>query len=99
MNVESVKALGSRSRKTTAISSAKNKTGIVFKVGDKVQLTKKAAKSYANPIPMLQAFYAGRPVRVAKIVSFFPDVKGLAHVVPKLGGYWSWDVNDLEKVE
>ena len=72
-----------------------NKAKVIFSPGDKVKLTKKALVAAVNPEP---ALFAGQPIKDSVVVSLFPDVKGLVLLRQKLGGYWTWDVDDLEKV-
>ena len=83
-----------RSKKTRVITEYKNKFGVTFKEGDRVMLSKKAFVT-KDPTPPQ---FLGQPVTRGKIVSLFPDWAGLVIVEPRLGGYSTWNVNDLEKL-
>lgn len=84
-----------RSKKTRQVASCKDQAGTVFKVGDVVSLRRGAFRTN-DPAPPL---FLGQRVMKGKIEALFPDVKGLVLVLPRLGGYWSWDVNELKKVK
>ena len=78
-----------------AVTQYKNKFGRVFQVGDTVELKHKAFK-VKDP---RQPLFAGSPVHKGKITSLLPEVKGLVIVEPRLGGFHSWSVEDLKRVE
>ena len=73
----------------------KNKFGQAFKLGDTVGLKKRAFR-VKDP---RQPLFAGNPIRKGKITAILQDAKGLVIVEPRLGGFNSWDVNDLKKIE
>lgn len=85
-----------RSKKTRQVRKYTNKSGVTFKVGDIVKLSKTAftVKDLMPPTSLL-----GRRAVKGKITSLFNDVKDLVLVEPKLGGFSTWDVNDLELLE
>lgn len=76
------------------VTEYKNKAGVTFKAGDRVGLTSKAFNTYQKSD---DPTFAGQAVRTARISTLLPDVKGLVQLATRLGGYWTWDVNDLEK--
>ena len=80
-----------RSNKTKEVNLYRNRKGVAFHCGDRVILTRKALANYS----VKPALFAGRVVTEGKIVSLFTDVCGLVFVEPRLGGYHTWDVNDL----
>lgn len=75
-----------RKKTTKRILQCRNKTGETFSVGDVVTLNSRAIKTYAShdilPMP-------------TTIDSFFNDIKDLALLTRPIGGYHTWDVNDL----
>ncbi|MEO6564814.1 MAG: hypothetical protein ABIO63_02160, partial [Casimicrobiaceae bacterium] len=75
--------------------AVKGKDKVVLKVGDKVRLKKGVFQLY---VARDKEVFGGLEVIEARIEYFFQDVKGLAKLEYMLGGYWSWNVNDLEKV-
>ena len=77
------------------VQQYKNKSGVMFKVGSQVQLKPKALKLFRKTDGEL---FAGREVSKARIAYLFPETKGLVRLEQKLGGYWTWDVNDLEEI-
>jgi hypothetical protein len=85
-----------RSKKTKIVREYKNRQGITFRIGDTVSLTRKAFQVH-DPTPPTKLL-TGKRIVQGKIVSLFPDVEGLALVEPKLGGFHTWDVNDLRKI-
>lgn len=87
-------ALKTRSVRNKQPAEYKNKAGSAFRKGDCVRLTY-GAFTTRDPAPPT---YAGKRIMRAIIVSLFSDVKGLVLVEPKLGGYHTWDVDDLEHV-
>lgn len=63
-----------------------------FQIGDKVTL--KLGKVFTTTDPNPPTF-AGRRVVKAKIETL---ENGVAILDVKLGGFWVWDINELEKV-
>jgi hypothetical protein len=84
-----------RSSKTKTPTSYTNKKNVVFHSGDTVKLTEKAFQTNDASLPT----FAGRRITKGKITSLLADVKGLVVVEPRLGGFYTWNVDDLEKVE
>lgn len=78
------------------VSEYRNKKGVAFKVGDKVGLTARALVLYKRMEG--DATFAGNLIETTRIFTLLPDVRGQVVLEQKLGGYWTWDVNDLEKV-
>ena len=72
-----------------------NRKRVLFRVDDRVRLNSRALVSYRK---QEGEFFAGREIKQTRIKYLFPDVKGLVRLETRLGGYWTWDVNDLEKV-
>jgi hypothetical protein len=66
-----------------------------FKVGDLVELRPRALVLYKK---LEGEVFAGRLVTQTRIKSLFPDIRGLVRLEKRLGGYWTWSVNDLELV-
>lgn len=79
-----------------AVKSYKNKAGVAFETGDVIYLKKGVLTLFKKSE---QPVFAGKNIMIATVDYLFPDVKGLVRLNVKLGGYWTWDVNDLEKVE
>jgi hypothetical protein len=73
------------------VNEYKNKAGVVFQVGDVVALNKDALTWFKTKDDM----FAGVPVINSPIYTLLPDVKGTVVLKRQLGGYWTWDVNDL----
>jgi len=73
-----------------------NKAKVAFGVGNRVRLKPAALKLFKKTEGEL---FAGREILQARIAYLFPDVKGLVRVETRLGGYWTWDVDDLEIIE
>jgi len=73
----------------------KNKAGQEFETGTRVRLTKKALSLFRTTDDKA---YAGKGITVTAVGYVFPDIKGLVRLEDKVGGYWTWDVNDLEVV-
>ena len=65
-------------------------------VGDKVRLKKRAFQIY---VAREKDMSGGLEITEARIEYFFSGVKGLAKLEHRLGGYWSWNVEDLELVQ
>lgn len=84
-----------KSKRTREKTVYINKDGVSFSPGDYVQLKPKTLKLFHRTDGDL---FAGREIVKSQIVYLFPDIKGFVRVLKKLGGYWTWDVNDLEKV-
>jgi hypothetical protein len=76
--------------------AVKGKDSVKLNVGDKVRLKKRTFQLY---VAREKDMHGGLEITEARIEYFFSGVKGLAKLEYKLGGYWSWDVNDLEKVQ
>lgn len=72
-----------------------NKAGVEFRVGDRVQLRPKTFKTI-DPNP---PEFAGRRITQTTIRALFSDIQGGVVLKVRLGGFWSWNVDDLEKVE
>ena len=71
-----------------------NKAGTVFQLGEKVELNIKALRFQTqDPKPPT---FAGRRITKTQITSLLPN-KGLVLLEVRLGGYWAWSVDDLEK--
>ena len=79
-------------RKT--VRQFKNNLGVTFHAGDTVKLTYKAFKTYDDEAPG----FAGRILNYSKIASLLSDTKGTVALEQRLGGFYTWNVNDLEKV-
>lgn len=75
----------------------KNKKGEEFCVGSLVRLGDNAFPIPENLLRVVPMF-AGKPTKKAKVVSL-GTTKGIVFVSPKLGGYHSWDVEELRKVK
>lgn len=84
-----------RSKKTKVVRQYTNNSGVKFHVGDEVKLSEKALTT----MDPFRHTFAGRPVTRGKIVSLFSDVTGLTIVEPKLGGFHTWHVDDLKKIQ
>ena len=72
----------------------RNERGQIVKAGDTVQLTRRAFQTHVQN----REQFAGTSIMKTKVASVFGDIKGLVLLEQRLGGYWTWDVNDLEKV-
>lgn len=81
------------------VTQYKNKAGILFSEGDRVRLSSRA-KQLHEKVQMQQntPLYAGRRIVQTRIAYLFPDIKGLVRLEVRLGGYWTWSVDDLERV-
>jgi hypothetical protein len=84
-----------RSKRTKVVKEYKNSSGVAFRRGDIVRLNGRTAFVTEDPMP---ALFLGRRITQGKIVSLLPDIKGYVQVEPRLGGYWTWHVDDLKKV-
>jgi len=73
-----------------------NRSKILFRMNDRVRLNKKALVLYKK---LEGELFAGREIKQTRIKYLFPDVKGLVRLETRLGGYWTWSVDDLEKAE
>lgn len=73
-----------------------DKKNTEFKVGDRVRLKAGTMNLYKKTEGET---LVGLPITETRIRSLFNDVKGLVLLEARLGGYWTWDVNELEKVE
>jgi hypothetical protein len=72
-------------------NTCKNKAGVVFGLGDTVRLTQQAFQ-VQDPIPPTRL---GRRITKGKITMFLNGEPGWALVEPKLGGFHTWNVDDL----
>lgn len=88
----SKEASRSRLAQKRVIVEYKNRSGKVFKVGDRVKLDPHTAFIVNDPLP---ENFAGQPITRSTIVSFLPDAKGWVLLENKLGGFWTWSVDDL----
>ena len=73
-----------------------NKQKVPFVVGDRVRLKSTALSLFRKTEGET---FVGHTITQTRIKSLFHDVRGLVRLETRLGGYWTWDVNDLEKVE
>lgn len=95
-----IMAKTAKPKKVREVNSYTSKAGVEFKVEDKVKLNSKATRLHPK-VEQQQTdvkMFAGIKVNTARVEYIFPDIKGLVRLSNKLGGYWTWDVNDLEKV-
>lgn len=83
-----------RSRKTRVVDCYKAQDGTVFQLGDTVKLNRQAFWT-VDPSPPL---FLGKRITKGKIEALLPDCPGLVLITPRLGGYWTWDVNELKKI-
>lgn len=73
----------------------RNSRGILFCVGDVVALTDDAFKR-VDPHPDT---FAGKPITKATITSLLPGRDKSVQLDKKLGGYWTWSVEELRKAK
>ena len=82
---------------SSQVTAYRNKRNQIIKAGDTVRLTSSAFKTHSHN--QNQELFGGIPITKAQVRSVFKDVKGLVLLKQRLGGYWTWNVEDLEKVE
>ena len=78
------------------VTQYKNKAGVVFTVGDRVHLNTRALTLFKRNEG---GTFAGNRITQTRIASLFPDIPGYVRLQTRLGGYWTWSVEDLIRVE
>ena len=84
-----------KTKETKVIEFYRNRAGVEFRPGDEVRLKRGTIQSPEIAPPE----FAGRKITKARITGLFQDVRGGVQLETKLGGYWCWNVEDLEKVQ
>lgn len=87
-----------KNKKKKRVTRFKNGLGMVFTSGTRVRLNRKAYTSFVAPMIPAEEVFAGYTVREAIVKDLLPDTKGLVLLATRLGGYWTWNVDDLEVI-